>query len=207
MSKNNATQRLLRYLGERLELLHEALADLGRRLREHIAQAVGGHLGEAVRDAVRAALDRCLPGPDPGGQRYHEPWPGRQGQGLPYHQSNYEHHRYQRSPVQEYGYEEEHEHFHQQPQAARAARPGGPPPYWSVLPAALQLAGWCLRRLRGRHRAFGLAAVGAAAGVTAVVAGPLAGAVAAAAGTALLLTSLADAARDAVGGLIEDPER
>jgi hypothetical protein len=76
-----------------------------------------------------------------------------------------------------------------------------------LLPAALQLAGWCLRRLRGRHRALGLAAVGAVAGVTAVVAGPLAGAVAAAAGTALLLTSLADAARDAVGGLIEDPER
>jgi hypothetical protein len=76
-----------------------------------------------------------------------------------------------------------------------------------VLPAALQLAGWCLHRLRGHHRALGLAAVGAAAGLTAVVAGPLAGALAAAAGTALLLTSLADGMRDAVGGLIEETNR
>jgi hypothetical protein len=128
MSKNNATRRLLRYLGERLELLHEALADLGRRLREHIAQAVGGHLGEAVRDAVRAALDRCLPGPDPGGQRHDEQWPGRQGRGLPYHQPDYGHQQSQRSPYQDYGYEEEHEHFHEQPQAAGSPRPGGPPP-------------------------------------------------------------------------------
>src|SRR3954468_18711008 len=47
-----------RYLQERLELLHDALACLGRRLGESIAAVIGTHVGAAVRDAVQAALDQ-----------------------------------------------------------------------------------------------------------------------------------------------------
>src|SRR3954468_12322120 len=47
-----------RYLQERLELLHDALASLARRLRESIAAVIGTHVGAAVRDAVQAALDQ-----------------------------------------------------------------------------------------------------------------------------------------------------
>src|ERR1700730_6001137 len=62
---NTSPSRLLRYLGERLERLHESLSGLGRRLGEHIAQLVGTHVGDAVREAVRAALNQQLPEPEP----------------------------------------------------------------------------------------------------------------------------------------------
>jgi hypothetical protein len=45
-----------RFLTERLELLKEALEGLGQRLREGVAQLLGAHVGQAVRDSVGAAL-------------------------------------------------------------------------------------------------------------------------------------------------------
>src|SRR4051794_31564496 len=51
-------RRARRYLLERLERLHEALASLARRLRDGIATVIGTHVGDAVRDALQAALDR-----------------------------------------------------------------------------------------------------------------------------------------------------
>ena len=52
------TRPVRRYLKERLDRLHNALASLARRLRESIASVIGTHLGDAVRDAVQAALDQ-----------------------------------------------------------------------------------------------------------------------------------------------------
>src|SRR3954447_25249121 len=51
-------RRARRYLLERLERLHEALASLARRLRDGIATVIGTHVGDAVRDALQAALDQ-----------------------------------------------------------------------------------------------------------------------------------------------------
>src|SRR4051794_4774363 len=52
------TPLVRRYLQERLDRLHNALASLACRLRESIAAVIGTHLGDAVRDAVQAALDQ-----------------------------------------------------------------------------------------------------------------------------------------------------
>src|SRR5262249_56855882 len=67
---------------ERLGLLHSSLLELGRRLRDRIAELVGSHAGEAVREAVLAALPRSGPGPPPRDQRPfalegedHDPYP------------------------------------------------------------------------------------------------------------------------------------
>ena len=56
MSIRNVLRRAVRHLSHRLERLHEALVGLGQRLRDSIAGLVGSHLGEAIRDAVRALL-------------------------------------------------------------------------------------------------------------------------------------------------------
>src|SRR5262245_61337932 len=45
-----------RFLMNRLERLHDALLNLGRRLRESIAEILGTHVGAAVRDAVENPL-------------------------------------------------------------------------------------------------------------------------------------------------------
>src|SRR5690242_5141588 len=47
-----------RFLAERLDRLQEALEGLGGRVREGVASVVGGHVGDAVRDALGAALGR-----------------------------------------------------------------------------------------------------------------------------------------------------
>jgi hypothetical protein len=50
------TRPVRRFLSERLERLREALENLGRRLRESVAQLLGTHIGETVRQAVENAL-------------------------------------------------------------------------------------------------------------------------------------------------------
>jgi hypothetical protein len=215
----NLARRTVRQLCARLERLHEALLGLGQRLRESIAQLIGSHIGEAVREAVRALLEGAVPRP-PGhthdpyrsshqrsdfhpGARHaspgHDPW-GRDPWGS--------------DPYSEDAYQDEmlENGAGNQPAQGGGASPvqmpelpalPGMPRWWSFLPAALQLADWWLRRYPSRPRLVGALVVGAAAAITAVTAGPLAGAVTAVAGTAVLLTSLADGTSNAVAELAQ----
>jgi hypothetical protein len=55
------TRRVVSYLARRLELLPEALTTLGQRLRQNIAEIVGEHVGDVIRERVLALLDRNTP--------------------------------------------------------------------------------------------------------------------------------------------------
>jgi hypothetical protein len=228
----SATRKLARQLCARLERLHQALLGLGQRLRESIAGLIGSHIGEAVREAIRALLEGAVPRPPghalphahdpyrtnhqrsdfhPGARQAphgHDPW-GRDPWGRdPYEPDPYSEDAYQDDTPEDRAGSQ----LGQGPGAAPVQMPElpelpGMPRWWSFLPAALQLADWWLRRYPSRPRLVGALVVGAAAAVTSVTAGPLAGAVTAAAGTAVLLTSLADGTSTAVAELAETINR
>ena len=81
------------------------------------------------------------------------------------------------------------------------------PGWWALLPPALHLAGWGLRRFPAGPRLLGAVGVGAAAAVAAVTIGPLAGILTAAAGAVVLLTALADGVAEATGDLASTLDR
>jgi hypothetical protein len=228
----SATRKLARQLCARLERLHQALLGLGQRLRESIAGLIGSHIGEAVREAIRAMLDGAVPRPpgqtlphahDP----YRDPYrasharsdfhpAGRHGSpgNDPWGRDPWGNDHYEQDPYSEDACQDEmlENGAGSQPGQGPGASPvqmpelpalPGMPRWWSFLPAALQLADWWLRRYPGRPRLVGALVVGAAAAITAVTAGPLAGAVTAVAGTAVLLTSLADGSNNAVAELAQ----
>src|SRR5205807_8960519 len=61
------------FLMERLERLHQALENLGQRLRDGIAHLVGTHVGDAIRDTLAGLLRNGAP-PHTGAS-YPEPEP------------------------------------------------------------------------------------------------------------------------------------
>lgn len=69
MSITILTRPVRRFLAGRLGQLREALETLGARLRESVAQLLGPHTGDAIREAVEKAL-RLRPAP-----RRYEPEP------------------------------------------------------------------------------------------------------------------------------------
>ena len=56
-------------LAAHLQALRDTLDDLGERVRERIAEAVGRVVAEFIHRGVRAFLDRCHLGPDAGPYR------------------------------------------------------------------------------------------------------------------------------------------
>ena len=61
----------------RVSRLYEDLSSLGRRLREGIAMLAGRHAGDAVRDAVEAALGHSETDLSPHESSYRPYWPSR----------------------------------------------------------------------------------------------------------------------------------
>jgi len=181
---------------ERLGQLHASLGELGRRLRDRIAELVGSHAGEAVREAVLAALPRSGPGPPPRDQRPfapedegHDPYPSMDG-AYP----DLDHSSYGRAGRPEWG--QEHSY---RPQPSSSSPEPSPWWRWLVLPVALEMASrWLPSAPRPLVGALG---VGAAAALAGLLAGRLAGLVAGAAGAALWLTGLADGLGEAAGRL------
>jgi hypothetical protein len=45
-----------RFLAARLDRLQQSLEAFGQRVRESLAAVIGGHIGDAVRDALHAVL-------------------------------------------------------------------------------------------------------------------------------------------------------
>jgi len=187
----------------RLSRLCEDLSALGRRLCEGIAALAGRHVGGAVRDAVEAALGSAPPDPDsPGPLRrlyedhrdssYHEP-----------HRELYRD-RYAEERYDGYGdYRTDDDPWSAaspEPALPSCVAPDFPPAWWSILPPALQLLAWWLRRQSRRpvETALEIAAVTV---VAYLAIGPVASALVATAGTALTLSGLVGGLRDLAGGL------
>ena len=181
----------------RVSRLYEDLSSLGRRLREGIAMLAGRHAGDAVRDAVEAALgpsetDLNLP------ESSYRPYPG--GRDDPYRRSY-------RDPYAEdaerYGGYREDDAW-SAPSHELVPPPSGLarlPAWWAVLPPALQLLSWWLRQRQSRPRVAAALGVGAAAILAYLTIGPVAGALVASAGTALTLYGLVGGLRDCAGGI------
>src|SRR5262245_47053305 len=170
MNVRNLSGPALRFLQDRLERLQASLEDLARRLREGIAGLVGVHVGDAVRDALRAALGR--PPNEPVGT-----WPQAP--------SSYD-------PTAD-------DPVGTGPAPLWADEPGPPrvapapsvrPGWWPLLTGGLHLAGWWLRDRLPRPV---LRWLGIGAGL-ALAAGPVTAGVLAAAGAASALMALADGA-------------
>src|SRR5260370_24018434 len=198
------TRPVRRYLLERLERLHDALSRLGQRLREGLASVIGEHVGETVREAVHAALDRRLPDSRRQDAQPHMPSYREPSYREPsYREPAYRDSRSEFDYPEDYGNHENAGLWNDRPVTV----PSSPPPiqprsrWWPLLPAALEAVRWWCHRGLFRKPTLTVLGVGVAAGIIALAGGPLAVALAAAVGTALTLTSLADGVRDAVGGL------
>jgi hypothetical protein len=196
-STRNLARRALHLACERLERLREALLGLGRRLRDSIAELVGSHVGEAVREAVHALLEENYPRPAGNVPPLRAPPRGSYPQEH-YRGESYPEELYGDDPYQDDHWSNVHEAPHRrspperqdqdQPGTQAVALPS--PTWWSLVPPAVQMASWVVRRLPGRPSVLGSLLVGVAAAVTTGTAGPLAGAVTAVAGVVVLLTAL-----------------
>jgi hypothetical protein len=196
-STRNLARRAVRLACERLERLREALLGLGRRLRDSIAQLVGSHVGEAVRETVHALLEDSYPrpaGPDPPprasyrGSYQQVPYRGESYPEDLYGDDSYHDDCHRHVGEEPYRRSQPDRHDHDKPIPQAVALPS--PTWWSLVPPAVQMAGWVVRRLPGRPSLLGSLLVGVAAAVTTGTAGPMAGAVTAVAGVVVLLTAL-----------------
>jgi hypothetical protein len=217
MSANRKlARRALRGLADRLERLQEALQGLAGRLRESIARLVGDHAGEAIREAIWALLEGLSSSPQgrdlPRTPYRADPFQGGDSRGAAYGAGLSWDRRdpYRDEPRRDWLEDrEEHDDWgggygqteRDGPLAARF------PGWWALLPPALHLAGWGLRKFPPGPRLVGAVGVGAAAAVAAVTVGPLAGILTAAAGAVVLLTALADGVAEATGDLASTLER
>jgi hypothetical protein len=218
-ASRNLARRAVRHLAQRLERLHEALQSLGRRLRESIAQLIGSHAGETIREAIHALLESLIPRPQGRDPPLREPYrpdpyrPDRDREDRD-HDDPYRADRYRTDPAgndpygpgwqdDPGGHDDWGRGYGMTSTPAipdRSLPPDGLPPWCALLPPTLQLPVWCLRKLPCSPRLLGAIGVGAAAAITAVAAGPLAGAITATAGAIALLT-LADGVTDTAGEL------
>ena len=179
-----------RFLEGRLRQLSSRLEQLGGLLRERIAAAIGQTVAETVREAVRAALaDRDAPATSPPQREPDLAWDYPAG---PTHNEGYD-----TAEFDGLGWES-------LPSPAPPAPPPLPSrPRWQQgLWLGLQAAAWWLRTRPCRRPVTTALGVGAAVGLAGALAGTTAAILVGCAGTALALVALADAARDAVGGLL-----
>lgn len=182
------------FLSERLERLHMALKDLGQRLRAGIAQLVGSHIGEAVQDALAAALFRqpASPAPHPS----YDPWPWPHEDPSHYEQDLTRAHT--RPDV--FWEESEPEQLPHRPQ--------GPQPssrWHSLVGGGVHLATLWYRHRPPPRSVLHFLGLGAIATLVTLVTGSLFGTVAATIGTALLMTTTADTATVAAQTVAELP--
>jgi len=195
----------------RLSRLYEDLSSLGRRLCEGIALLAGRHAGDAVRDAVEAALGHSETDLSLHESSYR---PSVGGRDDPYRRryrdrSAEDAERYGGDPYAEDaegygGYPKDDDPWSgpsREPVPPRSSGLARLPAWWSVLPPALHLLAWWLRRQESRPRVATALGVGAAAILAYLTIGPVAGALVATAGTALTLSGLIGGLRDLAGGL------
>ena len=185
MNIGHMSRSARRFLIDRLERLHTALETLGERLREGIAQLVGGHIGEAVKDALATALLRrpvhLSPHPDHDLRPWHSAALDRHGDHL--HDHGY----------REGFWEEEQESL----PAPRPPEPGQPSRWKSLVAGGVHLVTLWYRHRPPRRVLLRFLGLGAVAILVTLVAGTLIGGLVATFGTVSLLTNTADTATEA----------
>src|SRR5262245_11263446 len=181
-----------RALTDRLGRLRGSMEELGTWFRENVAQLIGRHVGEAVRDALAAALgrparrerdryDRDEHGEDFGGYGHASSYTPPDAD-----EDEVDGDLLGRSQVR-------------QPWREEVAEPKTNRRWDGVLAAVAQVACWWLRKGLPRASLGRVLALGAAAGLVAVLVGPLAGGIVATAGTALLAAAPPDQTNDKNG--------
>ncbi len=182
MSINLLSRPARRFLSDRLERLHDALENLGQRLREGIAHLVGGHIGDAVRDALASALQHKLP------SRPHDAYSAHNVAGEPhgFHDDS--------DMRQDFWREREYEPPPPAPEPKAELKPRRWQP---LLAGGMQLASWCLQHRPKPRTLKRMVGIGAVAGLITLLAGPLIGSIVAVAGTAFLMKRMADTASHA----------
>ena len=187
MNIGHMSRSARRFLIDRLERLHTALETLGERLREGIAQLVGGHIGDAVKDALATTLLRrpvhLGPHPDHDPRAWHSATLDRHGDCLP----------------QDHPYRE---HFWEEPEleplpAPRSQEPEQPSRWKSLVAGGVHLVTLWYRHRPPRRFLLRFLGLGAVAILVTLVAGTLIGGLVATFGTVSLLTNTADTATDA----------
>jgi hypothetical protein len=196
-------------LEEQLALLREALDELGRRLRESVAQAVGRAVGAAVAEAVRQLTQDLCPTDEPS---YHRPtspspwWDGSPARGGPPRHPG-DDPRWADDGLDPYETdyleppcEPRRTHAGPEPgQPARVSRRG------RALLLACQAGCWWLRRQAVRRPLLAALGVGLLSAVALYAGAPLALAGAGLAGSALALAGLADGLRAGAAVLPAEP--
>ena len=183
----------------RVSRLYEDRSSLGRRLREGLAILAGRHAGDAVRDAVEAALGPSEPDLGLPESSYR---PSAGGRDDPYRRPYRD--PYVRDAEGYGGYREDDDPWSvpsREPLPSPSSGLDRLPAWWAVLPPALQLLSWWLRQRKSRPRVATALGVGAAAILAYLTIGPVAGALVGTAGTALTLSGLIGGLRDLAGGL------
>jgi hypothetical protein len=201
---NLPLRRVGRVLTGHVRRLRDALTGLAGQVRAAVARVIGQATGEAVRDALGVILD----GP-PARQVTDEPPREREGlwgqprrprwPGPPYEADDLddEPERYRESAYGR-GDDELPAPTTSAPSCANA---------WSrAVATGCQAASWWLRRYPGRFSLLAAAAIGVAAGLTALVGSPFVTAGSAVAASALGILALADAARSAADLVAETME-
>lgn len=144
-------------LAERLEQLNDNLQEMGDRLKEAIAAAIGTTVADAVRDTVHNLL-------------------GGEDRGLPQHRDSWEDDNYRGGRR---AWDEPDDPWREpdpyDPQPLRRSvspRRVGSNRWGQALTAALQTSLWWLREQKSRRPVLATSAVALAAGVTAFFYGP-----------------------------------
>ncbi|HVS38480.1 MAG TPA: hypothetical protein VMS17_23175 [Gemmataceae bacterium] len=193
--------RTARSLSAHLDRLRDTLERLHGRLREAVAEAVGGSVASTAQDAVREALVHPAVAPVENSRsfrrpsrpwdepNYHDPWAARDED---YYSAYRQEHRYDEEPnPYEADDQADEPSSSKQAQASRSRSSR-----WGLaLAAGCQATAWWLQRQKGRFAALAALGVGLTSAVAAYVAGPVLAAGAGLAGSALALAALSDAAR------------
>jgi hypothetical protein len=191
--------RAARSLSAHLDRLHQTLDRLHDRLREAVAEAVGGGAAVAVKDAIVAAMLFPDVAPTYEPPRYHTA-------SRPYEQQRYRDGSYAsenpyRSSWERDPYDEDPDPY--EPDDDPPSEASSPQPseslsrrFGQAIAVGCQTAAWWLRRKRsGRYASLLAIVVGAAASVAAYFAGPVVATAAALAASAMSLNAMADVAR------------
>jgi hypothetical protein len=193
MSANTLTHTTRRFVMDRLERLVESLENLSHRLRETLANLVGTHIGDAIRDALEALL-------------HHKPTSR-----LPDYYRRLDQDDRRRDYPYDYPEEDDHAFWYGQESLPSAPlpepEPGPKSSRWkSLLTGLVHLSSWFLHQPSKRHSWLWVLGVGTV-GISTLLVNPVLGGVVMLVGAAALFRRLADRARHAADRMAGLPSR
>jgi hypothetical protein len=185
MSANTLTHTTRRFVMDRLERLVESLENLSHRLRETLANLVGTHIGDAIRDALEALLHQQPTSHLPDYHRRLDQEGRRRDYRYDYPEDDYDDQRfwYGQEPLP--------------PEPPPEPEPGQKSSRWkSLLTGLVHLSSWFLHQPSKHHSWPWVLGIGTV-GITTLLFNPILGGVVVLVGAAALFRRLADRARNA----------